>query len=94
MTGAVFNTDVAEHLGQAGSIPVRLRQRPPSVPAGGGAAAMADPRRLVPLPVFKTGVTRDPGQAGSIPVRLRQPSPTTWTDAVACAYGSNVRPTA
>ena len=25
---AVFKTDVAEHLGQAGSIPVRLRQGP------------------------------------------------------------------
>ena len=28
MAPAVFKTDVAEHLGQAGSIPVRLR-RPP-----------------------------------------------------------------
>ena len=27
VTGTVFNTDVAEYLGQAGSIPVRLRQR-------------------------------------------------------------------
>ena len=24
---AVFNTDVTEHLGQVGSIPIRLRQR-------------------------------------------------------------------
>ena len=28
---AVFKTDVAEQLGQAGSIPVRLRQRPAPV---------------------------------------------------------------
>jgi len=28
---AVFKTDVAEYLGQAGSIPVRLRQLPPPV---------------------------------------------------------------
>src|SRR3954451_16029137 len=44
---AVFKTDVAEHLGQAGSIPVRLRQRNTAgvwslLRAGYAAAAAAD----------------------------------------------------
>jgi len=33
---AVFNTDVTEHLGQVGSIPIRLRQQPPAATAGPG----------------------------------------------------------
>ena len=39
MDVAVFKTDVAEYLGQAGSIPVRLRQHDP--PLHDGAAMLA-----------------------------------------------------
>jgi L-seryl-tRNA(Ser) seleniumtransferase len=47
VTGAVFKTVVAEQLGQAGSIPVRLRQQ--SSPEGGrGLPGPSDPRRAVP----------------------------------------------
>ncbi len=45
MTGAVFNTDVTEDLGQAGSIPVRLRQ---TYDAGREDDTVQDPRRHVP----------------------------------------------
>ncbi len=50
MALAVFKTDVAEHLGQAGSIPVRLRQPPlrPGCTVASVAAPLTDPRRNVP----------------------------------------------
>jgi L-seryl-tRNA(Ser) seleniumtransferase len=50
VTGAVFKTVVAEHLGQAGSIPVRLRQRTGADRTGGrvGQAETRDVRRTVP----------------------------------------------
>jgi L-seryl-tRNA(Ser) seleniumtransferase len=44
VTGAVFNTDVTEELGQAGSIPVRLRQRDSCREDD----RVDDPRRRVP----------------------------------------------
>ena len=43
---AASKADVVEHLGQAGSIPVRLRQLPP--PAYAAQSMSADPRRQVP----------------------------------------------
>ncbi len=46
MTGAVLKTVVAEHLGQAGSIPVRLRQTCPMTPVGG--VTLPDHRRSTP----------------------------------------------
>ena len=58
---AVFKTDVAEYLGQAGSIPVRLRHQPSS--AGGEERqiteqqATGDPRRRIPS---TDAVLRDP----------------------------------
>ncbi len=45
MTGAVFNTDVTEDLGQAGSIPVRLRH---TYDAAREDDTVQDPRRGVP----------------------------------------------
>src|SRR5690606_12649527 len=42
----VFNTGVTQHLGQVGSIPIRLRQAPRR--AKGQALADQDPRRTVP----------------------------------------------
>ncbi len=46
----VFKTGEAEHLGLAGSIPVRLRQLPRNAPIDGEQEPMTttDPRRLVP----------------------------------------------
>src|SRR4051795_11581414 len=68
VTGAVLKTVVAEHLGQAGSIPVRLRQastRPapdshahPHPPDPAPGAAMGDHRRLTPR---TDHVLADPG---------------------------------
>ena len=61
MVPAVFKTDVAEYLGQAGSIPVRLRHQPSS--AGGEERqiteqqATGDPRRRIPS---TDAVLRDP----------------------------------
>jgi L-seryl-tRNA(Ser) seleniumtransferase len=52
VTGAVLKTVVAGHPGQAGSIPVRLRQRPVTTPPGVRADEEArvpdDPRRRTP----------------------------------------------
>ncbi len=55
MTGAVFNTDVTEDLGQAGSIPVRLRHTFAGHERTNG---VNDPRRLVPR---TDTVLADPG---------------------------------
>ncbi len=50
MTPAASKADVTEHLGQAGSIPVRLRHssRPPTLRAMSDDARSDDPRRAVP----------------------------------------------
>lgn len=42
MAPAVFKTDVAEYLGQAGSIPVHLRQQP----LNGAVGGLDDERQL------------------------------------------------
>ncbi len=43
--GAVFKTDVAEHLGQAGSIPVRLRQTRGDLLSGPQSDAQLNPEK-------------------------------------------------
>ena len=44
----VFKTGEIEHLGLAGSIPVRLRQQSPSRPIEEGSTVSDDPRRRIP----------------------------------------------
>src|SRR5690625_2940144 len=68
VTGAVFKAVVVEQLGQAGSIPVRLRQRRPKEPGSGRPPARDTAHRRGPRragPAVSGGAARaGPGQAG------------------------------
>ena len=86
MMGAVLKTVVAEHLGQAGSIPVRLRHCPLAIPeamghldAGAvrrrGVRPCDDPRRSVP----RTDVVLADPRIASHVDRLGAPGSRPWS---------------